>query len=506
MNIREENAIQMDKALEALALEIDTAADDGNISALNTLLDKCNNGLEAATGQNRAILLFFEANCHSALATIRSREPDYEWSWRQSERVSEILSLRKAVSELGFSELEPMFQCKILTNLGNNLSHFGRFVEAIKSWDAALQIIPNSAMALGSKGVGLIHYGQSLYDHGHIGILAAHARVDLNNAISKGALWCSGFYPEAEKHFKQYCDSSVKYLEDIAYDFEFDLDQWPLGENKEDVDYRGWCLQHRLFLSPLNDVCRHTAAAQDVIHLPSHTYNFDEKPRFPNYFNLLKQEYVTARYMLFEAINGDKEHISDKDVLLLDGFDGVKFGYRSEQIKTAYRLAYSLFDKIALFLNDYFSVGLKAGAVSFRRIWWKTKNKEFELSPCFEKSKNWPLRGLYYLSKDLFDEGFIDVSLPDAQELASLRNRTEHRYLSLQGYASAVENTDVHSYITIADFECKAMRIISMAREALIYLSLAMHQEEVTRNKDKNSDKLSVPILSTPIERYYGNL
>lgn len=159
-----------------------------------------------------------------------------------------------------------------------------------------------------------------------------------------------------------------------------------------------------------------------------------------------------------------------------------------------------MFDKIALFINDYFSVGLKAGSVSFRQIWGKTKNKKFELYPCFEKSNNWPLRGLYYLSKDLFDEGFIYVSLPDAQELASLWNRTEHRFLSLQEYASAVENTDTHSYITIADFEDKTLRMISMARKALIYLSLAMHREEAIRDKDKDGDKLSVPIQSTPIK------
>ena len=358
-------------------------------------------------------------------------------------------------------------------------------------------------MALGNKGKGLIYYGKSLYDNGHTGILTAYAKGDLNNAISQGALWDSGPHPEAKDHFKQYYDDSVKYLEDIEYNFDFDLDQWPLGESDEDADYRGWCLHHQLFLSPLNDVCRHTAAAQDVIHLPNHTYNINEKPRFPKYFNLLKQEYVTARYMLFEAVNYENKHISDKNVLLLDGFDGVQFGYRNEQLKTAYRLAFSLFDKMALFLNDYFSVGLKTGSVSFRRIWGKTKNKQFELYPCFEKSKNWPLRGLYYLSKDLFDEDFIDVALPNAQELANLRNRIEHRFLSLQDYASTAENTETHSYITIADFEEKTLQIFSMAREALIYLSLAMHSEEVIRYNDKGSDKLSVPIQSMSIKRCF---
>jgi len=203
--------------------------------------------------------------------------------------------------------------------------------------------------------------------------------------------------------------------------------------------------------------------------------------------------------MLFETINSNDKHISDKDVLLLNGFDGVQFRYRSEQIKTAYRLAYSLFDKIALFLNDYFLVGLKSESVSFRQIWGKKRNNIFEIYPCFEKSKNWPLRGLYYLSKDLYDEDFMDVSLPNAQELASLRNLIEHRFLSLQDHAYNAQNTDTHSYITVSDFRKKVLLIISVVREALIYLSLAMYREEVIRDKDKDRGKLSVHITPTPL-------
>jgi hypothetical protein len=40
-----------------------------------------------------------------------------------------------------------------------------------------------------------------------------------------------------------------------------------------------------------------------------------------------------------------------------------------------------------------------------------------------------------------------------------------------------------------------------MAREALVYLSLAMHREEEIRHKE--NDKLSLPIQSMPIEKFY---
>ncbi|PCH60552.1 MAG: hypothetical protein COC05_04300 [Gammaproteobacteria bacterium] len=354
----------MDNQLNNLGSEIDVAIKESDIPALNALIDRCNKALESIDFQYRAIIHFFKANCYSALASMQSGEPDYMWSWQQNDKVLEILSLRRAVSEPEFSKLELIFQCKILTNLGNNLNQFGRFIEAIQAWDFALSLVPNFAMALGNKGVGVIHYARSLYDYGHAGILFSHAKNYLKESISQGALWDSGLHPEAKEYFRQNYNRAENYLEKIAYDFEFNLDQWPIGENKKEVAYRTWCLRHCLFLSPLNDVCRKSASARDVLHLPSHTYKINEEPRFPNYYNLLKQEYVTARFVLFESSGNKNEHISDRDVLLINGFDGVQFGYRAEQLKTAYRLAYSLFDKIALFLNEYYEVGLKARGCS----------------------------------------------------------------------------------------------------------------------------------------------
>jgi len=491
----------MNALIEEIGRQVDIASDDKDADRLRILSKQCQNVIEDASSIDKIILKFFEANCYGALVKIESTNEEYLWSWNNDERVSEILALRQAVSNTSFSSLPALWQCKILTNLGNRLNNLGRFVDALKYWDSALQIMPNFAMALGNKGIGLIYYGQSLYDYSHTGILTAAAKNIFKQSISKDALWDSGEQPDVKAQFTQYYNSSVKYLDNIQYDIEFDLDQWTLGNSEEEVNYKQWCLNNRLFLSPLNDILKYSAAAQDVIHLPNHKYKIDEPARFPNYYNLLKQEYVTARYMLYEAMNTETQHISDNDVLLLSGHDGVEFGYRTEQLKIAYRLTYSIFDKIALFLNDYFSVGLNPGSVSFRKVWGKVINKEFELHTCFANSKNSPLRGLYYLSKDLFDEDYVDVALPDAQELASLRNRIEHRFLSLQEYAASVQDTDIHSYITISDFEDKTLRILSMAREALIYLSLAMHREEAIRNQTEDDEQLSVSVFSVPIER-----
>lgn len=491
----------MSSELDLLGIEIDSATENTNVPALATLIEKCDSMIESEDPHRRPIILFYKANIYSSLAALKSHEPEYAWSWQQNEKVLEILNLRSAVSDSKFPSLDSIFQCKVYTNLGNSLNQFGRFIEAIKAWDCTLNLMPNFAMALGNKGVGLTHYARALYDYGHTGVMVAHALDELKGAISKDALWDSGLHPEAEQYFIRNHLSAEKYLERIGYRFEFDLNQWQLGDGKEEVEYRKWCLDNNLFLSPLNDVTKLSVSAQDVLHLPSHTYSIDEDARFPNYFNIMKQEYVTARFMLFESLDYYSRHSSDKDVLLMNGFDGAQFSYRIEQLKMAFRLAYSIFDKVALFLNDYYDVGLKTSAVSFRKIWGQKKNKKFEINSCFSGSKNWPLRGLYYLSKDLFDDEFDDVALPEAKDLADLRNRIEHRYLSLQDYKVTVNSTDIHSYISVDEFQLKALRIMSMAREALVYLSLAMHREEEIKNIDDG--KVAFPIQSSPIEGFY---
>lgn len=490
----------MNDELDILSINIDSAIEKGDVSSLNALMEKCDSILISEEPCSKPIVFFYKASIYNGLSALKSHDFLYIWSWKQSEKLQEILNLRRAISDSEFPNLDLIFQCKIYTNLGISLNQFGRFIEAIRAWDSALNLLPNFAMALGNKGVGLTHYARALYDYGHGGVMVAHAVDELQGAISKDALWDSGLHPEAKEYFRENCLSAQNHLEKIEYKFDFDLNQWPVGESKAEIEYRTWCLDNHLFLSPLNDVTKLSVAAQDVLHLPSHTYNINKKARFPNYFNIMKQEYVTARFMLFESLDFYSEHTSDKDVLLMNGFDGAQFSYRVEQLKIAFRLAYSIFDKVALFLNDYYSVGLKISAVSFRKIWGERKNSKFEINSCFEESQNWPLRGLYYLSKDLFDNDFDDVALPEAKELAGLRNRIEHRYLSLQAYEAQVENTDIHSYISIDEFQLKTLRIMSMAREALIYLSLAMYREEEIRNIE--NEKISLSIQSSLIKRF----
>lgn len=191
------------------------------------------------------------------------------------------------------------------------------------------------------------------------------------------------------------------------------------------------------------------------------------------------------------------------DVLMLDSGEGQALGHYTEELRSAYRSSYAIFDKVALFLNEYFQIGLKPRDVTFRHVWSEKPNSAaMEIRPIFKGRPNWALRGLYCLSSDLFDQAFKEVAEPDAANLAQLRQQVEHRFLSFQHLVTQ-EGDETHRSVSLEEFTSKTLRLLKMAREALIYVSLAMHREEGLREEQAEYDgKMVMPVISTPVESF----
>lgn len=468
--------------LDRLTLAIDNACDAGDVQELNHLAAECDDAMGTAPSASRVLLLYYQSNALGGIASANHRHADYAWSWNQTERVRCVLLLRCALKEPAFQALDAVRRYQILTNLANYLNNFGRPIAANEQWLRILDETPNFAMTLANRANALYHYALQVYDPGHRLMLFWAARQLFDHALSKEAIWDSSDTPDpALAHTWTIMRHQIQdRLSGSGFDEDFDTDQWSLGRSPEEKAYRHWCLRNRLFLNPLSDAFLTTVSARDVLHLPSHRYAVTEAPRFPDYFNLLKQEYVSARYRLYRSTYEPDPHFVMKDVLMLPGAHDQVLGHSTEDLRSAFRSAYAIFDKIGIFLNDYYDVGFKPRDVTFRRIWSQRRGTAFSLHEPFQDRKNWLLRGLYFVSKDLFDPLFTDTAAPDAKDLAVLRNAAEHRFLSLQ-HQRQDENTPAHSFVSVQDFERKTLRLLKMAREALIYLSLAMHHEERQR-------------------------
>lgn len=487
--------------ISALAQEVNSASDDGDIDALRRLAGECAEGAEACDGPRRVILRYFESNAFGGIADQTGRDAAQSWSWEHPDLIAQILALRKAARDPSYPETPRDIQCQIRTNLGNTLSRIGRPIAAIEQWNAALDLNSKFAMAWGSRGTGLEAYASQLFDHGHAGIILHEAARSLATAISKNAYWEMD-HPIAHSSFRRKKAAIDAALERIEFDKSVDLDRWSLGRSHEEKRYRRWCLHNALFLTPLNDALTLSVAARDVLHLPDHSYTLEEEPRYPRYYNILKQEFVSARFRLFRALECEDPKYAFKDVLLLDEGEDNLYGFYLEDLKSAFRIAYGIFDKVALFLNEYFGVGLPPNGVSLRSV-WASKHKgqsALTLRPPFQDKCNWMLRGLYFLSKDLLDPDFKDNAEPDAERLYELRQQAEHRFLGFSEMRDVVTDDGAHEILPLYRFEDRALRILKLAREAIMYLSLAMHAEEIERKaKEKRGPLLTMSIASREV-------
>ena len=195
---------------------------------------------------------------------------------------------------------------------------------------------------------------------------------------------------------------------------------------------------------------------------------------------------------MYEGISSGKPHFSDKGNLQVDTLDYAVYSLYTEKIKIAFRLCYSIFDKIAYFLNDYLEVGLQPDDVTFRKVWYQKGNRKLGLNPHLMNSQNWALRGLFWLSKDLLtkESEFSSQILPESSQLVAIRNFIEHKSFMVIDMGESRRVHDGMTFqITREDLIDKTLVLMKMARAAMMYLSFAIQIEE-----KKREDKLTMPV------------
>lgn len=450
-----------------------------------------------------ALAEYFRANAWATLSHIANVRQS--WSWEAPERQAELLALSRASSHAGFASLDKIRRCQILTNHANLLNTVGRTIDAIAVWDAALKIIPGFAMALGNRGDGLTGYARMMVDDRERAILALHAFDSLRSTMAEDAFHDSVDPQAALAYFAKQATELAGAVDIDSVRAMQDLHHGNQGRSKIERTYRRWCLEHRLFLCPLNDLGPHLAAATDDLMLPPLTEGLNDRPNghlpppIVGFFSQMKQEYASARFMLFEGISSTQVHFSDRDVALTDTLDYPLYSLASERVRTAFRIAYSLLDKVAFLVDRYWVLGKAPDRISFKNV-WMVENKA-RLLPQFEKRENLPLRGLFWLSKELFDDELKQTTAADARELHSIRNALEHTYLRVsEGWAkpfmiNGTNNSSFGIAIGSDELEAKAIRVMQMARSALCYVSFAIGVEE----RRKQLENPGRPLGSMPL-------
>lgn len=447
---------------------------------------------------HQAIRHYQLANAYSLRDSWSAEETAYTF-FDSNDLLEAIGHARASVAEEYRSELGATRETQSYVNFANHLSRTGRVCEALVWYNKAIQNKPNHAMGLGNRGQCKLHYAGLLFSENHTVRYLHSAYNDFEKAIEN---W-NNSHPYAKSRFEVLKKSVEDYAHeglDIENEEEFEL-----GESEIDEAYHEWVLENRLYLNPLNDIYTHSSTAYDPFHLPDMLIPDDEDFPYPGIYNQIKQEYVSARYLYYEGkvLLKNSPHFSDRDVKLPDTLDYSVYGYRTEQIKTALRMAYSIFDKIAVLINEYF--GVNQCKPNFSGVWHKNGDYKQGLAEPFQDSDNWALNALYWLKKDFYhgvsknDEESVVVV---AHELKSLRNAVEHDYIKVfddrkisRPPEKELLPDSIYDAIGKSELRKSTFEMLRYARAAMIYIALAIHHEE--RKTKQEIDGPTVPLGGT---------
>jgi hypothetical protein len=392
-------------------------------------------------------------------------------------------------------------------------------------------------MALGNIGLTYSWYARLVYDKGHRYYLHQYAYRYLIEAIS----YPDSLHPEA---FKVFSDAISGYVPGSFTNFleqplklkkgtseEIEIQSYRLGgfkvlskaifestpvfikkflqhlplkkgtsEDKEEQRYRQWVLESHLFLHPLNDLPDHNFSyATDFLHLHEIKLGINEKPVLLGVFNQIKQEYIFARFLYYESLHVlEKPHFADKDTYLVNTLDYSIYSIRLEKMKTAFRILYSLLDKVAFFINRYYNLGLNEPEVNFTSIWSKIKSTP-ENADSINLAQNPPLNAIYWIQKD-FNNNLCGSPNPDAKYLRDLRHALEHKYVKICLEKNLVNNShyrdELAKYYSEQEFRDHIISLLKIVREVIIYLVMAVEIEENNKRSKINTLIVNMPMTS----------
>lgn len=378
----------------------------------------------------------------------------------------QILNYRKAKA-LAVKTDNRYLQCEIYTNLANLFSHLGRSLEAQELYKACLDIDPSFMMAIGNRGFHLFYAARLASDGLEQYLLFRVAWGHLVEAASS-----SQVYSAARADFARMAANIETIYKKEKLISGLELPQRHYAADKNEEAYNRWCAENGLFLNILNGVFMNVEASScDSLNI------FDgAAENYRQIFNNLKQEYATARYFVYESLDYLSEHYADRCTMIVDSNTDIEYSVRIEKLKSAYRMFYSMFDKIAYLLNDLLDLQIKSSNVSYRTVWYE-KDKRTVKRRILD-NYNWPLLGLFWISKDLYDPEFRECIEPDARHLADIRNHIEHKAIQIV--------YDMDDGSTPADFIYKVdydyfvntiFRLMRLSRSALFNLAKVIDWE-----------------------------
>jgi hypothetical protein len=294
--------------------------------------------------------------------------------------------------------------------------------------------------------------------------------------------------PTARMQFEQERERIVKYLQGVELP---EHNYTPTFANEYHRMYVSFCSEHQLFLNFCRRCQRCVVANKDIVNISLIT-NSDDTTTFPGLarvVNEIKERYATARLLLFEGYKPAFDLLPyDEITNYIDNLDYAIYGIRPSKIKMAFESAYSVLDKIAIFINRYIPLGVKEEGVGFsKHSFWKEQQR---LKSAMRNLRNYYLYALYDIHRDLEKDGFLE-------RLRKMRNVSTHRYIvtHIERIHQVLPDESPENHIDHIDLFNSTLELLKLVRSAIVYL-IAFIQMEEQRRHPPSLDRKEIPIIA----------
>ena len=386
--------------------------------------------------------------------------------------------LRKAIELSG--DLGSIEKAKLLTDYGNCLDHLGRTVEALQAYEDALSIEPTFPMALGNKALALQnfadisgHYRPQMY---------IKAYQLLGQALNDARLLETGG-KKARVAFKE----GFERIENLVANKELlnqDLTHLPFPTDQmSDFEkfYVEFSSLRKLFMNfhLHEDGCEATIV--DSI-MPRLSGPEDAVNELSEIVNQIKEDFATSRMLLAQSQyqRNDFSRIGKKTYYTKVG--NCRFDIYSGLMKASFKEAYDILDKIAVFINKYYNLGLIDKSVDFlatgrtRCIW---RNADGNIRENVKNSNNICLYALYDI--------YLDMRSDYGSRFSEIRNALVHRKLTIVAPNALPTRSNDTERIAYDDLFHLTVELLRSVKSAIIYVINLITLEEWKKGSSKGT-------------------
>jgi tetratricopeptide (TPR) repeat protein len=386
-------------------------------------------------------------NVGNGLIALSDQEPYKDIQWYLTTSTTRIHARKNFKTALSLKGSETIASTA-LTNLGNALWKAHRWVEAYDSYVNALKYDPTNGVAsTGAAKILLRCIGRFIGDRETLLSIAAR---HLETAKT---------HPDRIKELAG--DRALKELSELL---KKPLEGGQMPNLSHASPYERFVASHRLMLSPTIEGLDISLKRWDSLVIESLVEPAGAPHGVPPLFamfNVMKADFLLARYLAYQALNGE---MLDSG-FYSDTLDYAVYGVRPATLALAQRVCMDILDKIAVATAEYF--GIMAKDIYFASFWFeRKKGQPLAWTPALSAHINGGNTGIIALAEvslDLGEKGFL-------HEKKNYRHASTHQFAIFHDLGCEPSRASPYiNHSEVDTFKSILIESLQLTRAALLY-------------------------------------